>query len=115
MIFLMRFIVKGASMEPTFREEQVVLVSAIPYVLRQPKVGEVVIVRDPRDGRLLLKRIITIRPRTIRPRRSTALGPTRSTHEYFVAGDNPKASTDSRNFGSVKEHDILGKLVWRLI
>lgn len=33
---------------------------------------------------------------------------------YLLAGDNPGDSTDSRSFGTVANHDILGKVVARL-
>lgn len=96
----MRFVVRGQSMEPTFREGQTLLVSSIPYLFRQPGIGDIVVVKDPRDGRLLLKRIVTFVPSRIRPR-----------EEYFVSGDNPSASTDSRIFGPITNKNILGILV----
>lgn len=90
-------------MEPTFKEGQILLVSSIPYFFRQPKVGEVVVVKDPRDpsassgqgGRLLLKRIQKCHPRMT----------------FEVAGDNPNFSTDSRTFGVIARENILGKVV----
>lgn len=95
MILLMRFMVSGQSMKSTFREGQTLLVSSIPYLFRQPGIGDIVVVKDPRDGRRLLKRIVDIRPR----------------EEYFVSGDNPSASTDSRRFGVVSRKMILGKVL----
>ncbi len=102
MILLMRFVVSGRSMEPTFKPNQTLLVSSIPYFFREPKVGEVVVVKDPRDpstssgqgGRLLLKRIDKKRK-----------------EEYFVVGDNPKQSTDSKDFGWITNKEIIGKVI----
>lgn len=90
----MRFIVKGSSMEPTFKEGQVLLVSSIPYLFAKPKFGDVVVIKDPRNGRLLLKRI------------KKKVG-----DKYFVAGDNPTASTDSRTFGQIGKSLILGTAI----
>lgn len=95
MIFLMRFIVSGHSMEPTFQSGQTLLVSGIPYLFRKPKVGDVVVVNDPRDGRLLLKRLTKV-----------------DNEKYIVAGDNPKASTDSRAFGPTGKQAILGRVIF---
>lgn len=103
MILLMPFKVSGRSMEPTFKEGQTLLVSSLPYFFQQPKVGDVVVIKDPRDpstssgqdGRLLLKRIKK-----------------KEKDKYFVAGDNPQASTDSRTFGAIKKENILGRVIF---
>ena len=97
MILLMRFIVSGHSMEPTFKEGQTVLVSSIPYLFGGPKVGDVVVIKNSRDGRLLLKRVKK-----------------RESKEYVVAGDNPEVSTDSRTFGPVLRKNILGKVIFSI-
>lgn len=81
-------------MEPTFREGQVLLASSIPYVLWQPRMGDVVVVKNPWDGRLLLKRIEK-----------------REGERYFVAGDNQQFSTDSRTFGPIVKDLIVGKVI----
>lgn len=94
MILLMRFRVSGHSMEPTFKEGQILLVSSIPYLFQKRKVGDVVVIKDPRDGRLLLKRIEK-----------------KEKDKYFVAGDNPASSTDSRTFGPIPRKNILGKVI----
>ncbi len=82
-------------MEPTFKEGQTLLVSSLPYFFRQPKIGDVVVVKDPRSRRLLLKRITN-----------------RENQNYFVSGDNPKSSTDSRTFGVINKENILGKVIF---
>ncbi len=90
-----RYEVEGESMTPTFGAGQRVFVNRLAYWFREPKPGDLVVVRDPRDGaRLLLKRID----------READGG-------WLVLGDNPAASTDSRAFGPVKKSLIVGK-VW---
>ena len=59
--------------------------------LRPPRVGEVVVARDPqRPGHFILKRVASV----------CAAG-------IDVRGDNAGASTDSRAFGLVARRDVL--------
>ena len=92
----MLFIVHGSSMESTYREGDRLFVSRILYLVTSPGINDVVVVKDPRDGRLLLKRITKI------------IG-----GKYFVEGDNPDSSTDSRTFGEIERENILGKVFFR--
>lgn len=67
--------------------------------LWRPRVGDIVAVPDPRDSRrLLVKRVVATdaRRRILR-----------------VEGDNRIASTDSRTFGPVSRHEVLGRAVYR--
>ena len=58
---------------------------------RRVRVGDVVVVPDPRDSdRILLKRCVGRRGR-----------------ELELRGDNVEASTDSRHFGPVDERRVL--------
>lgn len=92
-----RYRIEGASMAPSFAPEERVVVSRAAYWLRAPRAGDVVVVRDPRaPDRLLIKRI----------EREEDGG-------YVVAGDNPAASTDSRDFGPVARGLIVGKVWFR--
>jgi nickel-type superoxide dismutase maturation protease len=64
---------------------------------RAPRVGEIVLLRDPRDPeRLLLKRVATVKDGAC-----------------TVLGDRPEESTDSRTFGPVQFRDILGRAIFR--
>src|SRR5438309_2301825 len=91
----MRFVVKGSSMTPTFKNGDELWASPLYYKLFKPKVNDIAIVKDPRDGRLLLKRIKEVK-----------------NNKYFIAGDNPKASTDSRQFGEVDKSAIIAKILF---
>jgi signal peptidase I len=96
---LSRYVVDGASMEPAFRSGDRVLVNRLAYRRRDPRAGEVVVLRDPeRLGHVLLKRIATA-PDDIDP------GPSR----VYVLGDNTPQSRDSRAFGAVPRTEIIGK------
>ena len=90
----MRFVVSGKSMEPKFYNGDKLFVSERFYKLRKPRVGDAVIIKDPRDKRLILKRIESIEGK-----------------KYFVRGDNIEWSTDSRAFGAVHFKDIVGKVI----
>ena len=97
---LRRVEVTGASMAPTFRPGDRLLVwtgsSRRPPWL---SVGDVVAVADPRDpGRILVKRV-------------AAVDPVSATLD--VLGDDPGASTDSRHFGPVPMASVVGRAVYR--
>ena len=81
-------------MEPTFCSGDIVLVNRLAYVFRSPTVGEIVAVKDPRDKKVLIKRIAKV-----------------TQGKYFVVGDNKEHSTDSREFGMIERSDIIGKVV----
>ena len=89
-----RVTVSGHSMEPALREGDWLLV--VPS-RRTPRVGDVVLVRDPREAtRLLLKRIAGVSAETV-----------------SVAGDRADRSTDSRHFGPVPLGDVIGRAAFR--
>ena len=64
---------------------------------RSYRPGAVVALSDPRDGRLLVKRVVEV----------AADG------RLVVAGDDPAASTDSRSFGPVPVALVRGQAVRR--
>jgi nickel-type superoxide dismutase maturation protease len=63
---------------------------------RRYRVGDVVALRDPRDGRTIVKRVGGIDAGGI-----------------SVFGDNEHASTDSRTFGAVPLSSVVGRAVYR--
>ncbi len=77
-------------MEPTLAPGDRLLVTRTTH----PRAGDVVAARDPRSGRILVKRIGAI-----------------VDGEVVLRGDNPAASTDSRTFGSVPRRAVVGRVV----
>ena len=85
-------------MAPAFSPGQRVVVNRAAYLFAQPRPGDLVVVRDPRrPDRLLRKRI------------EGSAG----ADGWLVAGDKPRASTDSRAFGPVGRELIVGKVWFR--
>ena len=81
-------------MEPGVRQGDWILVAALG---RRPRVGEIVLARDPRAReRLVMKRVAAVSERAC-----------------TLLGDHPEESTDSRQFGPVALADILGRAVFR--
>jgi nickel-type superoxide dismutase maturation protease len=86
-LFVRRIVVEGSSMAPTYGPGE--RVTALRH-WRKVRVGDVVVVRDPRDAkRWLLKRCAAVQGR-----------------QLDLRGDNPAASTDSRDFGMVSSHSV---------
>lgn len=121
-------LVKGTSMEPTYRSGELHLIAEASEYER----GDVVAVRV--DDMAILKRIVAIEGDTleiyhhcvfvndeivapyIKGENWNNLGEydTHQTIEQgsvFLLGDQRNESTDSRHFGSVKTEQILGKVV----
>ena len=83
----------GPSMEPTLVSGEWWMVRRI----RRPAPGDVVLLVHPQRPDLrLVKRIV----------RADGDG-------WWVEGDNPEASDDSRTFGAVPEANVLGRLWFR--
>ena len=95
--FVRRVVVEGLSMAPTYAPGE--RLTALRR-LRRVRVGDVVVVPDPRaPQRLLLKRCVA-----------------RSGRSLDLRGDNVAASTDSRDFGPVDEGSVrwvLARSSWR--
>lgn len=89
-----KFKIFGNSMSPTLSANDIVLVNRLEYIFKKPKEGDIIACNDPRDERILIKRIIKI-----------------ENNAYFVQGDNKYASTDSRVFGKIRHKDIIGKII----
>ena len=94
----MRFVVSGRSMEPNFHNGDKLFVSTIFHKFIKPHRGDSVVVKDPRDGRLVLKRIESV-----------------ENDKYLVRGDSSASSTDSRTFGSIPQSAIVGKVIFRYL
>jgi hypothetical protein len=83
--------VVGDSMSPTFVADEIV----IGLGGRRPKKGNVVVAAV--QGREVIKRITAF-----------------DSDSFFLSGDNASASTDSRQYGTVKDSDILGVIVMKI-
>jgi signal peptidase I len=137
------FIVNGASMDPTFATGQFLIVDRLTYDFKKPQRGDVIIFEYPNDpSTYYIKRIIGLPGETInikdgkvtiinkdnpngitldepylspehlsRDTSSTTLTST----QYFVMGDNRAQSSDSRYWGPLESHFIIGRPIVRLI
>ena len=143
-IFLFQpFLVDGSSMNPTLVNHDYLIVDEISYRFHNPRRGDIVVFRYPRNPhQLFVKRIIGLPGETIKisggqvylkrgdkfivlPENFLPQGD-RDTqgdeqvklgqNEYFVLGDNRHyfASYDSRNWGPLPRENIIGKVFLRI-
>lgn len=92
-----RYEVQGRSMLPALAPGDYVIVDYGAYRQAAPRLGDVVLLRDPRDPRReVVKRIRRV-----------------ASDHVWVEGDNPAASTDSRTYGHVSSENVLGRVRWR--
>ena len=133
---LQPFFVKGASMEPNFYDHEYLVIDEISYRFKNPQRGEIVVFRYPKDPRqYFIKRIVGLPNETIEIKDNlvfvngvkideagylsadtvtlgnvfTKLGP----NEFFLMGDNRNFSLDSRTFGAVDRHFLIGRAWFR--
>ncbi|HEY4504381.1 MAG TPA: signal peptidase I [Candidatus Paceibacterota bacterium] len=103
------FIVQGASMVPTFQNGDYLIVDEISYHFNEPKRGDVIIFKYPKDtSKYFIKRVEGM-PGDI------VDGKKLPDNQYFVLGDNRNASSDSRIWGSVPRRNIVGRPLVRLL
>jgi nickel-type superoxide dismutase maturation protease len=89
-----RVAVEGTSMRPTLEPGDWLLVDPDAFRERQPGVGELVLLPDPREPAcLLVKRVTGLDERGC----------------LLVSGDWPEGSTDSRVFGAVDPATLEGQ------
>lgn len=137
------FVVRGASMEPTFSGGEYLIVDQLSYRLDDPERGDVIILRYPNDESVyFIKRVIGLPGETVEIVGASVIiqpadGGTPITldqsyipearlqneygvyhlgdDEYFVMGDNRRESSDSRSWGPLPAHDVVGKAFVRLL
>lgn len=135
------FVVRGASMVPTFQNNEYLIVDQVSYRFEEPKRGDVIIMRYPKDPKtFFIKRIIGLPNETVETEGKTItirrdgsepividqsfIDPARMRNEYktytlgadeyFVMGDNRNESSDSRSWGNLPREDIIGRPIVRL-
>lgn len=133
------FIVSGASMDPTFKDKDYLIVDELSYHLRTPNRGEVVVFHPPENKKTYyIKRIIGLPEETVTIKNNIVtitrgeetfhieenyitddttpnMQKTLSTGEYFVMGDNREFSSDSRVWGALPEKNIKGRALIRVL
>jgi len=131
------FIVKGASMEPNFQENDYLIIDQVTYRLREVERGEIVVFHPPEnDSQYYIKRVIGLPGESVEILEGDVVVYTEEypngitleeeyieeyTHgharvylgldEYYLLGDNRTSSLDSRTFGAVSENHLIGR-VW---
>ena len=136
------FIVSGASMEPTFKTGQYLIVDQLSYSFEPPLRGDVIIFRYPRDpSKFFIKRVIGLPGETVQLRGKDVVIENKEhpsgfildesyleeenkvsanttielkDTEYFVMGDNRRESSDSRIWGPLSEEYLVGRAFLRL-
>jgi signal peptidase I len=131
--------VVGESMVPTLAADNHYLLNRWAFHSRDPQTGDVVVLRDPADQGISVKRIVATAGQSIlfkdgkvfingKPLNEPYLLPDTHTYTYsqakeqfitcgkdqfFVLGDNRLKSIDSRVYGAVPRDNILGLVVLR--
>lgn len=133
--------VQGNSMVPTLHSGDYLITEKISYRFRAPKIGDIVVLKNPRDeSQDFIKRIIAVPGDTIQISKNTVyingqalkedyLPINTQTHagtfitessiikaadnQYFVIGDNREHSSDSREWGPITKEEIVGKAFFR--
>lgn len=136
------YLVQGTSMDPTFHSTDYLIIDRVTYRFEEPQRGDVIVFRFPQDpSRSFIKRVIGLPGETvtikdqkvtiinaINPDGFTIDEPYVSTEnlresdtrvtlgkdEFFVMGDNRKASADSRTWGTLPRDNITGRALLRL-
>jgi signal peptidase I len=128
------FRIPSASMEPTLRPGDQALVDKLSG--KSPRFGDLIAFHAPRTGEILLKRVVGVAGDTVAIEDGVLVVDGRQIHEpyadpkaidsvyfgpvkvrpgtVFVLGDNRANSEDSREFGAVPTHRIIGRAVARV-
>ena len=133
--------VSGNSMFPTYHNGDFLITEKIGLRLGEPKRGDVIVLKNPRDeSQDFIKRIIALPGDTVKVENDSVfingnllsepyLPPQTTTHagafltegssvkagpnQYFVFGDNRGHSSDSREWGAITKQEIIGRAFFR--
>ena len=132
------FFVRGASMEPNFENGEYLIIDEISYRFHEPERGDVVVFKYPKyPSQYYIKRVVALPNEIIKIEdgevtifnkenptgfildesylsegnefTSGNLEISLSEDDYFVLGDNRKASSDSRKWGLLPRKYIVGR------
>lgn len=107
------FIVSGASMDPTFKDGDYLIVDELSYKFEGPQKGDVIIFRYPIDPKkYFIKRIVGLPGEKVEVNGQEL---ELKQDEYYVLGDNRDKSYDSRAWGAVPKKNIIGRAFVRLL
>lgn len=101
------FFVQGMSMEPTYETQDYVWVNKLAYKFSEPEKDDIVIVFYAGENISNIKRIIGLPEETVEFEGESFEVPE---GKYFLLGDNPDWSYDSRTKGLVSKEDFIGKV-----
>lgn len=132
------FFVRGASMEPNFEDGEYLVIDQLSYQWGIPQRGQVIVFRYPNNpSQYFIKRVIGLPGERVQITNGQVVvynsshpqgavldensylsssvrtgGQTDiqlTDQEYFVLGDNRAASSDSRSWGTLPKHNIIGR------
>ena len=135
------FIVEGASMYPTFKNGNYLIVDELSYRFIEPERGDVLVFRYPKDPKKsFIKRLIGLPGEIVKIekgeiriisneypeglildepyvilKKDENMSYTLGEGEYFVMGDNRAQSADSRLWGPLPEDNIVGRPIVRFL
>jgi signal peptidase I len=109
-LFLFEFMItEGHSMMPTLKPGSVLLVDKVSYGLNLPILGLYIPWAAPRPGDVVV--FYTPRGEIAVKRCSEITGQ----DEFIALGDNSVRSYDSRSYGPIPLHNIIGKVMGRSV
>lgn len=128
------FYIPSGSMEPTLKPGDRIIVNKITYRFSQPRRGDIMVFKYPRDpSRDFIKRIVGLPGETLEIKDSVvyinnkkipqpylppglqfgSFGPVNIPEgSYFMMGDNRNNSEDSRVWGTLPRENIVGKAMF---